>query len=190
MVNNLDEKPLPTPVEVIAINSKSSSNLSGSIPEGPQRNQSLNPFLTGELTNPLELSAVESAVAIGQTTKVSSNSFGKLCGIHNEENEVGRPLLAANSENELLKRSTYKDDPSCKKKKDDIVNMDLVDTTFSPYKKKSGSTGHLLNENGQEVDEDLPKIKISLPKKVDDSDDGESSVSSDGEGPLTKPLDN
>ena len=71
-----------------------------------------------------------------------------------------------------------------KKKIDNIVNMDLVDSSFTPYKKKSVSNGHIIQQNGEgSVEEALPKMKIFLPKQNDDedTDDGDSSLSSENE---------
>ena len=62
--------------------------------------------------------------------------------------------------------------------------MDLVDSSFTPYKKKSVSNGHIIQQNGEgTVEEALPKMKIFLPKQNDDedTDDGDSSLSSENE---------
>ena len=106
IVNDLDTRPLPTPVEVITINNKVTSYSRGSVHEEQQNKggQSLNPFLNEDLANP-NISVVGSDAKNGQTTKLSSNSFGNLCGVGEEKKNVSQPLLPANSESELLKRS-------------------------------------------------------------------------------------
>jgi len=49
-----------------------------------------------------------------------------------------------------------------------VVNMDLVDSTFSPFKAKSGT------DSSQ-----LPKMKIFLPKNASDEDDSSKSSSNE-----------
>lgn len=65
-----------------------------------------------------------------------------------------------------------------------FINMDLVDSSFTPYKKKSKSNGHIILPGPE------PKLKIFLPRNdKDDDDDDDDSVSSEGEGdPEQVPL--
>lgn len=184
MVNRLDNQPLPTPVEVISIEDQELSK-SDDIEINKNHNvsgdHSLNPFLNDKSfteSNDEDLLSCTN----GEATKENTKSFGNLGGIGDDEKEALNPLLPARSEPQMLKQLMSKQQhPPSKKKLDDVVNMDLVDSSFTPYKKKSNSNGHLLQENGVLVEEDLPKMKIFLPKQNDDSDDEDSSLSSENE---------
>ena len=110
-----------------------------------------------------------------------TSSVGNIIDINDEENGARHPLLPAKSESQILQQLNGKQSGS-RKKIDNVVNMDLVDSSFTPYKKKSVSNGHILHENGDIAEENLPKMKIFLPKQNDDSsEDGDSSLSSENE---------
>ena len=182
---------LPTPVEVISI-TENDKDLSKSISAevvDPALNisgdHSLNPFLNKEdgikesgnsdVNTPLNNFNVNHS-------KQSAQSSVNLGAIHSHDNETLNPLLPARSEPQIPKQSMANQIP--KKKIDNIVNMDLVDSSFTPYKKKSVSNGHIIQQNGEgTVEEALPKMKIFLPKQNDDedTDDGDSSLSSENE---------
>lgn len=183
MVNRLGNQSLPTPVEVISIKDKetlesqneginSNLNISG--------DHSRNPFLNDE-----SLTETKDEECLLKLSKVknneNTNSVGNIVGINEENSDAGHPLLPAKSEPQMLLKLNTKHSVG-RKKSDNVVNMDLVDSSFTPYKKKSVSNGHILHENGDIPEEDLPKMKIFLPKQNDDSsDDGDSSLSSDNE---------
>merc|ERR1712136_323149 len=112
-------------------------------------------------------------------------SVGNIVTLNDVEKEATQPLLPAKSESQILQHPNGKQSGS-RKKIDNVVNMDLVDSSFTPYKKKSVSNGHILHENGDILEESLPKMKIFLPKQNDDSsDDGDSSLSSENEDTST-----
>ena len=183
MVNRLDNKPLPTPVEVISIKDKetlesqndgiiSNLNISG--------DHSRNPFLNDESLTETKEEECLLKLSNGKNNE-NTNSVGNIAGINEETRDAGHPLLPAKSEPQMLIKLNTKQSGS-RKKSDNVVNMDLVDSSFTPYKKKSVSNGHILHENGDIPEEDLPKMKIFLPKQNDDSsDDGDSSLSSEHE---------
>jgi len=184
MVSRLDNPPLPTPVEVISLKDQEfskSDNGGINTNHNVSGDHSLNPFLNDEsFTEPNDEDLLNSSN--GHSTKENTKSFGNLGGIGEDEKEALNLLLPAKSEPQLLKQvMSIQQHPQDKKKLDDVVNMDLVDSSFTPYKKKSISNGHLLQENGELVEENLPKMKIFLPKQNDDSEDGDSSLSSENE---------
>ena len=184
MVNRLDSASLPTPVEVISIKDKETSqsqneginhslNISG--------DHSRNPFLNDEsLTKTKE----EEDILVPLNGKINSentSSVGDIININEEEEGACHPLIPAKSGPQILQQLNGKQSGS-RKKIDNIVNMNLVDSSFTPYKKKSVSNGHIMHENGDIAEEDLPKMKIFLPKQNDDSsEDGDSSISSENE---------
>ena len=189
MVNRLDNPSLPTPVEVISIKDKETSqsqneginhdlNISG--------DHSRNPFL-----NENDVSRTkddENILKQSDGRKLSTEnttSVGNIVTLNDVEKEATQPLLPAKSESQILQQLNGKQSGS-RKKIDNVVNMDLVDSSFTPYKKKSVSNGHILHENGDIAEESLPKMKIFLPKQNDDSsDDGDSSLSSENEDTST-----
>ena len=189
MVNRLDNPSLPTPVEVISIKDKETSqsqneginhdlNISG--------DHSRNPFL-----NENDVSRTkddENILKQSDGRKLSTEnttSVGNIVTLNDVEKEATQPLLPAKSESQILQQLNGKQSGS-RKKIDNVVNMDLVDSSFTPYKKKSVSNGHILHENGDILEESLPKMKIFLPKQNDDSsDDGDSSLSSENEDTST-----
>ena len=195
IIKGLDNQPLPTPVEVISIKDedfsqtdmkkdgiKENLNISG--------DPSLNPFLNESLKD----SKDEVALLISNEEEVKSatQSFGNLNGIKEDEREGRYPLIPAKSEPHMLSKSISKGHQPCKQKKDEVVNMDLVDSSFTPYKKKSVSNGDILQKNGDIAEEEsLPKMKIFLPKtNDDDSDEGGSSLSSEDDDQQTTNVKN
>ena len=172
MVTRLDTDPLPTPVEVISIKDE---ELSKSHTEGINESlnisgdHSRNPFLNDEsLTEPNIKDILN--LSNGHSNNENTNSFGNLGDIKEEDKETKNFLIPAKSEPHILKTSNQQ--LLSRKKIDDVVNMDLVDASFTPYKKKCMSNGHILQDkDGKLIPEDLPKMKIFLPKNNDDSDE-------------------
>lgn len=107
------------------------------------------PKHTKEEYNPDQTVEQLAAVSQAEEKKSLSRSSKSLSQV----GEQSLKLLPAKSEPRIVSLS-----------KSNVVNMDLVDSTFSPFKLKNGKAA-----------ENLPKMKIFLPKNSDDESSGSSS---------------